>query len=145
MRTGYADEELRLVLGRSKNLSFEEFVGFLERVALIHNDIHHRRQSKPIERRMPEFFDSIVKLESFAEDVAELNTLSGADLNVDGLSSSHHAEKINTDVSGAEKLRWNDIKDHIPEYHNFYSAPIRKRVEKVYREDIDRYQYSFPF
>ena len=39
---------------------------------------------------------------------------------------------------------WNTIKDNIPEkYHNFYNKDIRRKVERLYAEDIKNFGYTW--
>jgi hypothetical protein len=60
-------------------------------------------------------------------------------------TSSHHVKKTevnNNNFIGQEP--WNNIKNNIPEkYHNFYNKDIRKKVKRLYAEDIKNFGYTW--
>jgi hypothetical protein len=129
----------KLLCLNNENISFEEFINILIK-GKIKPNIHHNKQTFYLHKsRKIEY----IKMEEIEKKLPIINKKYG--LNYKLHTSSHHVKKNsvnNNNFIGQEP--WNNIKDNIPEkYHNFYNKDIRKKVEKLYAEDIKNFGYTW--
>ena len=123
---------------RHKNMSFHTFLLSLKSREL--NDIHYNLQMTK-EEKNNKIFDKVIKIENLSKEILEINSLYNINLNCN-FSSFHH-KKIDTKVSkNISYKKYSQIKN-IPSYNFFYDQKIKNLVYKIYKEDIEKYDYTF--
>jgi len=128
---------------RTHNVSFSRFVTYLETLDLLNCDDHQALQKKKFEYEIAPCFDKIIKLENLAEGIAEINAEKGYSFDLTGLTSHHHQD-IKTGLSdNVATKRWSKIKSAVPPYKMFYNDDLIKRVQNLYKDDFDSYDYSW--
>ena len=123
----------------NRNISFDQFLNILLK-RKVEPNIHHDKQTFFLHKsRKIEY----IKMEEIEKKLPIINKKYG--LNYKLHTSSHHVKKnsVNNNKFIGEKP-WNTIKDNIPEkYHNFYNKDIRKKVKRLYAEDIKNFGYTW--
>ena len=147
VRTGKGIEKIvnSLKLERIEDITFRQFVRYLESIDLRERcDSHYRHQSRKYEKldlRRP----FVCKVETLEADVARLNERFGFAFNPANVTSSHHA-KIDSDVDAfVADVPWREFGEALPGYRHFYDAGLAEQVAKLYRPDLEAYQYQFPW
>lgn len=140
------------------NMSFADFVGFMERVNVRHLyeigrhiSFQHRHYELNATTKA---FHRIVKVEELDDAVVPLN----ADIrnhpgglgrpfisNATYTGKTDHVDKVNvTAFIGRDS--WYSVRSmHPMNYGVMYDEDLRKRVEKIYAIDLKLYNYSWPF
>jgi len=128
---------------RNANISFNQFLDFLSRIDLDSCDPHYRLQKKEFEGKIKNCFQEIVKLENLEEGIKRVNKAGNFGFDLTGLSSSHHIDK-NENLKGEfMNKRWRSIKSSIPSYKHFYNTETLDKVGKLYKEDLEEYNYNY--
>lgn len=125
-----------------EELTFRGFLNFLETQDLSAADVHYGLQKDCFERKMPDVYHRIIKIESLAEDIAEVNRFLGTRYDPTGLKSPHHACYDAGIMQFAADQKWRDIKDSLPHYSFFYDESAARQVRALYREDFETYRYA---
>ena len=143
MKYGYENENIMKILKINKSdISFNQFVNYLQNIDIRNSNIHHRLQKKRYEYSIPNVFNFIVKIEKMKEDIKTLNKIGNFNFDTTDLSSIHHIKKQSIEGEVCSKP-WSEIKDSIPHYGRFYNADLIRKVYEVYKDDITTYKYSF--
>lgn len=125
-----------------KELTFRGFLSFLETLDLAVSDVHYGLQKDSFERNLPEVYHRIIKIESLAEEIAEVNKILGTRYDPSGLKSPHHAFYDTGIRESAADKKWSDIKNRLPPYTFFYDEDTALQVRSLYREDFETYRYA---
>jgi len=125
-----------------EDLTFRGFLNFLENQDLAAADVHYGLQKDCFERKLPDVYHRILKIESLAEDIAEVNSLLGTRYDPSGLKSPHHARYDASIRELAVDQKWSDIKDSLPDYSFFYDESAARQVRDLYRTDFETYHYA---
>lgn len=143
MKKEVMHEPVRKALWRwNANISFKSFLRYLSKIDIHNCDPHYSLQKKFFEFDFPGCFNEIVYLENLESSIEEINKKHQLNFDLSGLTSHHHS-KIAGEISGnAFKLRWNKIKDSIPEYKYFYNEEVAEKVYGIYKEDFETYGFS---
>jgi hypothetical protein len=149
-RTGYDDEAIAKTIQRPltyrERFSFREFVTFLERNDLRSCNPHHRVQVTPAERRV--LFGirprRIIKIEQGLNSaLGELERslgLPATDFTDPVFSSEHHTVRVSQHGPAADLVHLS--RRALPPANTFYDDDLRRRVARLYAEDIRQYGYS---
>lgn len=128
-----------------KKLTFRQFLALLEsRNVKFDSDPHCRMQTKNYERknlRQP----VICKLETLARDIKEVNAACNVDFSLEGLTAHHHAKRDMASADFCGDQAFEVFSGIYPDYNYFYDQEIFERVTQLYKEDIERYGYEFPW
>ena len=128
-----------------KTLSFRQFIILLEGMNVKHDiDPHCRVQTKNYERRnlrQP----VICKLESFAQDIEKINTECNVNFSLEGVTAHHHAKKDVEKKTLCVDHSFENFDGAYPNYNYFYDQVVFEKVTQLYKEDIERYEYDFPW
>lgn len=128
---------------RTHNISFRRFVTYLETLNLLDCDDHQALQKKQFEYEIIPCFNKIIKLENLADGIAEMNAEMGFSFDLTGLTSHHHQD-IKTDLhENVANKKWSRIKSKVPPYKMFYTDDLIKRIQILYKDDLDAYDYSW--
>lgn len=125
-----------------EDLTFRGFLNFLETQDLASADVHYGLQKDCFERKLPDVYHRILKIESLAEDIAEVNRLLGTGYDPSGLRSPHHASYDPLIREFAADQKWSVIKDSLPDYSFFYDENTARQVRDLYRADFETYHYA---
>ncbi len=125
-----------------EELTFRGFLSFLETQDLAAADVHYGLQKDCFERKRPDVYQRIIKIESLAEDIAEVNRLLGTRYDPSDLKSPHHACYDASIRELAVDQKWSDIKDSLPHYSFFYDESAARQVRDLYRVDFETYHYA---
>jgi Sulfotransferase family len=155
LKTGYLDKRLATLpagpLDSRTGFSFLQFLDYLETIDLEQANIHHRLQWHAVEdKKGPDRVINISRQDLFAE----LNRLEGelalAPTDFTALGWLHAREsrrKARTELFvGAEVAeRRFDHEAGIgrrpwPDYEQFLSAPVRRRIERLYAKDFEAFE-----
>ncbi len=101
-----------------ESLSFKKFVEWLDREPNWAKDNHLR----PFSMIIPAWIDHVGRLENLGACIEHLHTVTGVELEVEKIFSSKRKHK---------------------DYKPYYTDDLKRIVEKVYAEDLDRFGYSF--
>lgn len=160
MRTKAVPERLLLQsipgIKEKGDITFKDFLTFIEANSYtplennLHDGTHISKQCYDFEFRAwlegKKVFDRIVKLESFAEDMALVNKESGAHFKTN-FTSKHYAKRVEEDFY-VGNMTFRFMMDHheIPEnYGLFYDDEDVDRVFRLFFTDLLVYNYSYPF
>ena len=121
----------------NEDMSFYKFLLNLESRKYKCN-IHYNLQTINLEKK--KIFDHIIKIENLKEEIENLNKLNNKNLNYN-FRSHHHIIKNDIDIN-VSNIPFSKIKK-IPYYKNFYNEETKKLVDKLYKLDIIRYNYTF--
>ena len=133
----------RFPWSRVSDYSFAQFVNYLSKVDIRKIDTHNGQQKKFFEYELENCFDKIVKLEDMASVINVINLKKGFNFKVDGLSSFHHNDiKKGLDVN-VSNYKWPNIVHKIPQYKFFYTEELKEMVGKIFKDDIEAYQYTY--
>ena len=131
MRTMYIGKE-------HENISFGAFINRLIS-GKIKPDIHHNKQTFYLYKSR---YIDYIRMEEIGKKLPIINKKYG--LNYKIKNSMHNAPTKKNRNNFIGYSLWNTIKDNIPEkYHNFYNKDIRKKVERLYAEDIKNFGYTW--
>jgi hypothetical protein len=149
-RTGYDDEAIAEVIQRPitrrARFSFREFVTFLEQNDLQSCNPHHRLQVTPVERHvlfgiMPR---QIIKIEQglngALSEIERSFGLPATDFTDPLFSSEHHTVRVSQHGPAADLVHLPHRA--LPPASTFYDGDLRRRVARLYGEDLRRYGYS---
>lgn len=129
-----------------KNLSFFEFLDLLGSGNLgINEGKNHWR----LQNSLPELeYNEIIKIENLSSETKRLNQKYNLDLNI--YTSSHHIKKTSA-LKDFSNFRMLDVKFFIktkkkfPSYDSFYTDKSKQLVYQIYKTDIERFNYKFPY
>lgn len=85
-------------------------------------------------------FHHIIKVENLEEEIKNLNKRYHINLN-HNFTSNHHIIKNRIDIN-ISSTKYSQILK-IPYYNNFYDEKTKNLVDKIYNDDIIRYNYTF--
>lgn len=85
-------------------------------------------------------FNHIIKIENLEKEIKNLNKQYNLNLNHD-FTSHHHVNKHRIDINVSD-VKFSQI-SKIPYYNNFYDEKTKNLVDKIYKPDIIRYNYTF--
>lgn len=128
------------------NLSFSEFIGWLEKLNIKTYNPHYRRQTHYFERFAEWDYDYLIKLESSQEDFAMLERRLGLPSSPfeELRESKHHSiHHQNTDFVG--ETHFSLGRSELSKYPYFYNKELVERVRALYQEDFENYGYSTEF
>jgi hypothetical protein len=132
-------------IGTYRQLTFRQFVALLEnRNIKFDIDPHCRMQTKNYERRnlrQPVIF----KLETLAQDVEKINAACNVNYSLQGLTAHHHADKNAQNIEFSADESFASFDGVYPDYNYFYDQKNFEKVTQLYKEDIERYEYDFPW
>jgi hypothetical protein len=127
------------------SITFAQFIDELARIDIRYDcDPHCRVQTKNYEReglRQP----VICKLETLAHDLEKVNTSCKTNFSIDSITSKHHAKKEEGNAEFCGEKTWQSFSRAYPDYKYFYNQAIFDKVTRLYREDIERYNYESPW
>jgi hypothetical protein len=143
MKYTYEKNKIMSILKKkSNNISFSEFVKYLENIDITNCNIHHRQQKRSVENYYK--FNSICKIENIKNNIKLINNQLGTTFDInDILSSRHHIRTNNKIKYNVSCKKWSIIRNNIPNYIYFYNPQLIERVKKIYIEDIKEYNYSY--
>jgi hypothetical protein len=126
----------------SPDWSFRQFVIALGLSGQL-DDIHFAPQVQHYELKRPGLFNAIVKLESFADDIAEVNRQSGASFSLEGLlHSPHHIPRVGDCRECVADVPWSALKERpIPIWIAFYTDDLKRAVVGQFENDFRLYRY----
>ena len=152
MKHKHEHKGLRKAIAKRKandSYSFREFVKYLQITGVEHCEIHHRQQIHPLELKGLVEVDYLVKVESFEEDIRNVEKSLGIPASdfAKLSKSSHHTKRIQSPLgeSVADIRFYIDKKARRPElpvYEMFYTHEIVDAVYDVYRKDFEAYNYA---
>ena len=124
-------------LFNNEDMSFYTFLLNLEKKKY-HSNPHYGLQMIYLENENT--FDHVLKIENLEKEIKNLNKLYNLNLNYN-FTSKHHIIKhrVNSNVSD---VKFSKILK-IPHYNNFYDKKTKELVDKIYKKDIIRYNYTF--
>lgn len=125
------------------DVSFDQFLQWLEGLDLRRANLHVRPQCSELERECPGFVEDVVHLESLGEDLPVVEDRIGANLS----AWVHHRGSHATRTSGIEDARAADrpfrqYADAIPAYRSFYTDQTEQRIRRLYAMDYAQYGYD---
>jgi len=126
--------------------SFAEFLDALTFADIENDNMHWRCQTHPTERKGIITINTLIKLEASAGILNHLEQ----QLNLkptepsEFAASSHHNKKVE---SNEQSFIGNApfsvaVRRNTPPYDCFYNAELKKKVQEIYKEDFERYQYA---
>ena len=160
MKTPHAVDEAKLLKhipsARTKDdVTFEKFVFAMDytraRDPLLING-HIRKQALDAEyilfqqgKPYLKLFNRIVKLESMAEDMKLVNYETGMNFSTD-FKSHHYYPRNEGETHFVGNWTWTQLQKNVPaNYGHFYNNATREQVAHLFQQDLELYNYSFPF
>jgi hypothetical protein len=130
----------------SHNLSFREYLK-----QLVNNQISYFIQNDKYHYH-PQYIDGeetiitkYIKIDENEKYTIKLHDNTNYELDVNKYTSCHHGKRTDFNEFCGDTLK-DDINQHLPKtYKYFYDDEIKKMVEKYYKNDIEKYGYSFEF
>lgn len=127
------------------SVSFADFVDELARINIKYDcNPHCRVQVKNYERaelRQP----FVCKLETLCDDMKAVNARCSTQFNVENITSHHHVKKDDGGGNFCGRTAWGIFSDVSPDYKFFYDKAIFNKVTRLYKDDIEHYNYKFPW
>jgi Sulfotransferase family len=149
---GYEDDQIATFLGRPVDkmagFSFREFVQYLGSTNLNTCDIHHRLQTRMLERHYTFGSSSLINLDHSMQALPMLEQyLCLPQTDPNRYRDSHHHTRASTaiDTGFVGDIRFETLchsKRTMPEYSRFYDAALEREVLNLYAEDFLRYGFS---
>lgn len=150
LKTGYADKELEKALPgydpKERGISFSEFVDFLATEDLATCNVHHRRQSHPIEELLTPHHVINITQENLFTRANEVEAQIGLPLtDFQGITWAHENEKkrdvrrveMVEDASGKLLTRNHAKSGPWPSSKNLLSPAMRERIAALYPRDVE--------
>lgn len=145
-----------------KGLSFEEFFrmyNILAREGIQYSYVRDRKDQTLLHQRQQmnkeeyealqngtHFFDRIVKLENFEQDIAFVNNDKKTNYTFPVGIDPHIAKRHIEPDQYVGNMSWQLLRNHIPfDYSRYYNKFSKKLVEHLYIQDIIGYNYTYPY
>lgn len=132
----------------NKNNSFYDFLIKLEKYFfsgekqnLSKNDLLHIKLQ--YFKNSEKFINTYIKMENGQKEIDnKINNIINSSFSIENLKSNHHTKRINY-YKFIGKTPFKNIINFPKSYKYFYDDEIKKLVYKIYRKDIECYNYSF--
>lgn len=148
----YEDDRIATFLGRpvdkTAGFSFREFTQCLASVDLNTCNIHHRLQTRPLERHFTFGSSFLINLDHSMQTLPRLEQYLRLPQTDPGRyrESHHHTRASSVIETGfVGDIRFETLRQPnraVPEYGRFYDADIERGVFNLYAEDFLRYGFS---
>jgi hypothetical protein len=134
------------------NISFIDYLNYLTRVDIGKGKTEFHQEQQFDNMELEGFkWDYIIKIETINEDLKNIKEQFGVELVLNDVinHSFHHTIKDKDYVGDACDKRASEIVTRdgdnttIPDYKCFYNPGIKKRVEQLYKTDIELYGYEY--
>ncbi|MEW4528560.1 sulfotransferase family protein [Maioricimonas sp. JC845] len=119
-----------------RNITFREFVAWLDSIDLARAEEHWRPQSHFLGC---DTYDFVGRFERLADDFHQLQQILQTDHPLPSFNATPRRGGITTAIADIPADQLNSA----PAYRDFYDASLRDAVARLYREDIDRFGYTF--
>ena len=149
---GYEDDQIATFLGRTVDktigFSFREFIQYLGSTDLSACNVHHRLQTRPLERHYTFGSSFLINLDYSMQALPRLEQyLCLPQTDPNQYRDSHHHTRASTvtDTGFVGDVRFRSLCQStraIPEYTEFYDAALEREVSRLYAEDFLRYGFS---
>lgn len=136
------------------NASFEQFIDYLATLPLHEFQEYATRHAAPqsqnyeryaFEKNLPPIFHVIVKAEESEIGIQAIYDRVGVRYELKPLVK-HHQTRDDSVQKYVGNLSWIDVRDQVPKsYGYFYSHSLKKKVETLYKWDLQLYNYTYPF